>query len=680
MHRPASLRFPLVVVLAASLGFGPCDTGPDPDGPWEPADDWASGMPDVDLPLQANLCLAVRGNGPRLTAHASSIARIVEHYGFFEAVAGGSSASVTTFLVQAVQDNPYVRDCGGEACSEVERRARAALLYKSIHGYVEVLGQTDEAAAMQTLAAIVGRFQDEGVAALLRTNPVEGLASLVRVLSDPDIRHLVDPDVFAALLESPRKLQLAKDLVEVTSKGVNFQVEDHRFFLMPGVLNMDFIARRLGRVGQFYAGDEPVHGGAMADFLDLCGEFAWGLDWAQVRRLPSGVGITTCGDVFDDLLGDYLDGLGHAVDGPWANRVDGRVGAGATQAFVTTSLLTGASAVSWKQAQDDYLGGRPWAFEPSFDDVKFGYWGPSGAVADIGLRMVDRDDERARRFASLGDTTWYEAISASITEPGLGAGIPLDSGAISIGGWGDPLPTVVLEESGCETTLLLTRPGGAGWFPTSVSELLGMDDATSDALYSLDEPASSYALALDAADAVWCSDWDTPPITDLRAMFDVGYSAPAESVDPFFLDGLLPYADLEPDLGLPGCSPSVPEVREAPVPSAITCDVQVAGDTSADAAATHAFDGYACNVGHYAAAERTFGFHAEHTGTVEWRLIDPTPTEVDHDVLVLTPEGDCTAWGPNSVSFEVEAGSAYLLVVDGFDDSAGPFEAELVCE
>jgi len=39
---------------------------------------------------------------------------------FFEAVSGGSSRAITSLLIQAMQDNPYVVDCGGVKCSEVE--------------------------------------------------------------------------------------------------------------------------------------------------------------------------------------------------------------------------------------------------------------------------------------------------------------------------------------------------------------------------------------------------------------------------------------------------------------------------------------------------------------------------------------------------------------------------------
>ena len=40
---------------------------------------------------------------------------------------------------------------------------------------------------------------------------------------------------------------------------------------------------------------------------------------------------------------------------------------------------------------------------------------------------------------------------------------------------------------------------------------------------------------------------------------------------------------------------------------------------------------------------------------------------------------DCLTWGSNSIEFEAEAGRAYYLVVDGYDEDAGPFGAQFEC-
>jgi len=87
-----------------------------------------------DSPTEADaleLCVGVRGNGPRITSHFAAMARIIEHYGLVDAVAGGSSGSITSFLLESVQANPAIYDCDGTRCDEHETVARAALLCKT---------------------------------------------------------------------------------------------------------------------------------------------------------------------------------------------------------------------------------------------------------------------------------------------------------------------------------------------------------------------------------------------------------------------------------------------------------------------------------------------------------------------------------------------------------------------
>lgn len=113
----------------------------------------------------------------------------------------------------------------------------------------------------------------------------------------------------------------------------------------------------------------------------------------------------------------------------------------------------------------------------------------------------------------------------------------------------------------------------------------------------------------------------------------------------------------------------------------IGCGDTVSGDT-AGALASASFDAYGCNVGDYSAPERAFALDPGFSGPASFALVDPTPTEVDHDVMVMDITGgaaDCVTWGGNSATFEAEAGRSYLLVVDGYHADAGAFEARLTC-
>lgn len=122
------------------------------------------------------------------------------------------------------------------------------------------------------------------------------------------------------------------------------------------------------------------------------------------------------------------------------------------------------------------------------------------------------------------------------------------------------------------------------------------------------------------------------------------------------------------DVGAGGAAPTLREIQ---------CGASVTGDTESG---EPLWDAYACNVGHYEAPEVVFSWTAPRDGAATFSLVDPRPTEVDHDVMVVDPAGECLAWGHNSTSVEVHAGEQFLLVVDGYDGDSGPFTARLDCE
>lgn len=119
----------------------------------------------------------------------------------------------------------------------------------------------------------------------------------------------------------------------------------------------------------------------------------------------------------------------------------------------------------------------------------------------------------------------------------------------------------------------------------------------------------------------------------------------------------------------------------------LMCGVPVSGDTADwNAGATDAIDGYPVAVGNYDGPEIAYAFRPTANETATFRFIDPNPTELNHDVFVLESgaAGTCesanaVARGFNDVSFEVESGKTYFVVVDGFDGAAGTFAAELEC-
>ncbi|MEE2830606.1 MAG: hypothetical protein VX498_15570, partial [Myxococcota bacterium] len=129
---------------------------------------------------------------------------------------------------------------------------------------------------------------------------------------------------------------------------------------------------------------------------------------------------------------------------------------------------------------------------------------------------------------------------------------------------------------------------------------------------------------------------------------------------------------------------------DAPV---ISCGQTLAGDNTWDPSEevpglTNSIDGYPCNIGNYAGPEMAFEWTASVTGTVEFSLVNPQPTVLNHDIIVLDgTNGECVnnqclegALGFNDVDIEAVAGYTYYFVVDGFDGAEGPFQVHLDCD
>ncbi len=165
-----------------------------------------------------------------------------------------------------------------------------------------------------------------------------------------------------------------------------------------------------------------------------------------------------------------------------------------------------------------------------------------------------------------------------------------------------------------------------------------------------------------------------------------------------------PFLALSLLVGAPACG-SAPagsgaasiDLADGPAPSssvgdlcapvrAVACGETWSGDTSDwNGGATSVIDGWPDAVGSYAGPELAYTLSGVASGPSIVSLIDPTPADLDHDLLVLDATQGCRpeaviAHGFNSVTFEAEAGRAYVLVVDGFARDAGPFEARVDCE
>jgi hypothetical protein len=498
-------------------------------------------------PATASTCAGVRGNGQNLFAHYGALARHVEEYGAITCIAGGSSGSITAFLVESMWANPDVHRCADEACSSVERDARTALLLKSVIGLVDTGLFQD----VDTVARLVEQVRAQGIQSILEGgNPQAGVDALVRILRD--LGPLINPELIELLLTSPDPVFHATDIIEGLQKGLQFIVDDPAVFLRTSVIDFDEFALLIGRYGSFYAAYGPADRAGVSAWLDACAEPSLGLTWQETAALPGSV--STCGDDFGDLFNSYRERLAEA-GGP--NRADDPVGR-YLPSFGVTGVLTGDAIGQWEEARAAWLAADPIDFEPDFADVGVGYWGQQGELRRM-ERNLDRrfDDLIADQFVPLGAATWREVLASSPAEPGFSPAQPLSSGVLSVGGWADPLRVIPLEALGAKTSITINRLGGVGGFTESVTRLLNASDDDVAALYSTTDPASSFYIGLEIASGVWCTDWDGQG-GDPNRLFEDAYSSPLISSDRRLLDPRFGYPNVGSEVSVGGCTPGVP--------------------------------------------------------------------------------------------------------------------------
>ncbi len=493
-------------------------------------------------------CAGVRGNGQRLFAHYGVLARQIEEYGPVTCIAGGSSGSITAFFHESIWANPDVHRCDDRRCRNRDRDARTALMLKSVIGLVD----TGVIADVALLAELVQNVIDLDIEALLAgPTPQEGVDALVRVLRD--LGPLINQDVITLLLTSPDPVFHATDIIDGLQKGLNFVVDDPKVFLRTSVLDTDAFAALLGSVGSFYAAYGPADRDGVSAWIDACARPSVGLTWEETAALPADGG-ETCGDQFGRLFNEYRERFA-TEGGP--NRVDDPVG-WYLPAFGVTGVLTGDAVAEWEAARDAWLAAEPIPFEPDFGDVGVGWWGNERELRRMDRRLDRRNDDLgSEQFVPLGQQAWREVLSSSPAEPGFSPGVPLASGAVSVGGWADPLRVLPLDALRPRRTITVNRRDGVGGFTEQVTRLLGATDADVEALYSPTDPTSTFYLGLDRADGVWCTNWDAPPASDVDALFADGYNAPLITDDRRLLRPRNGYENVGSDVVIPGCTPGV---------------------------------------------------------------------------------------------------------------------------
>lgn len=532
-------------------------------------------------PLQAEYCAAIRGNGDAMPAHWGAMSRLVAERGMPSAMAGGSSASITMFLLESISLN-----------KNIKTKEEQSLMVKSIQGYLESLSQTPEGQAIMTLLADQSALKDvvAEVVSLGSLNISRDSLTLVQkhlgnlqiLLASEELISLINPEFIEYVTQTLGMAQQASEtssrellqMIEYRQGQIQYAVEnvgkfnaetDQSLFFRPGLIHFKGLAEVFGRMADFLAGYElknkNIQKQVEADlqqFLSMCTEGVEQLLWRDLA-----IQRPYCQQILGRAVLTYRSAS--IQEGSESRRINENIGSHLAT-FPSTSVLTGDAVGLYEQARQQFLLNTDPDFGRDFkvhdQDLRFGYWGSEEALKNIEQNFTEgllyKADAKSQRFLSLGNSTWLEALSASPAEPGLSRAVELPQKRISTGGWSDLHPTLILQAHGCQDIVYITRRGGESFFAQGVMKKLtdysgfefsaldglsaeqryqlnangnpediGANASDWSKLYNMANPQSSLRRSIRSASKILCTDWDrTNSRQDINKMIEEAMVAP----------------------------------------------------------------------------------------------------------------------------------------------------------
>ena len=524
----------------------------------------ASSLRDVSADASSakpGLCVAIRGNGHYIEAHFGALSRIVEDNGIIDAVAGGSSGSISAFLYESMRINPGVMGC--TSCSDTERRARLSLLLKSARGLVTSAQNSQEAMA---ISGLVGQVQaiSAGWTNISKVDPVQAANNLQILINKSTISSLLNWELFGMLYQSGGKtvqditeanirdlinnpakaqqylqnnphLQYALDQIhEAFATFGAFSAGSQEIFFRPGVIDFFAFIEIMGRVGDFFAGRGPYDAAGMEKFLATCSkpEISFGKPWSDMTANGAGA---DCATMFGKLANDYFTKHSQVTNHDQERLPDSRlkdpIGKWVTT-IVPTATYDGKDDVAAVAAsQKNYFNEKAPQFNLPFSHLKAGYWASGALSYKICDEVKKSNDEKGRRCLPLGAGTWGDILPYSPAEPGLSKAQPIKgTDRVSLGGWIDLAPIDSLKAIDCQNIVYLTRRKDEAPFVAGVARQLNMDKddeekTTEHMLFDYGAPQSSLSRSLQRADMVWCTDWNEFTDFEVDGMMNEAYCA-----------------------------------------------------------------------------------------------------------------------------------------------------------
>lgn len=549
-------------------------------------------------------CASIRGNGENVAAHWAALSRFVEENGMPKSIAGGSSGTISMFLLDSMAGNPLFIGVDDQD----KKNKMQGLMIKSMGEFLSQMGKNDEALSAQEFMRDLSDPNSGLVERLKKMAQIPGKLSNAEISKafDKYIR-LINPEILRGLKEHP--LFFKNEVMDAISVFGKFDaVNDKNLFLRPGLVDFKEVAVNLGTMADFYQGntDEETRIG-LNSYVEDCAANSYQKDW---HSLPE----EGCKARFKSLVANYLKkgAFQHkALFEPVGKNVP---------AIPTTALVKGDGLKRYSQYRKSYSSGDAKTdyakFSVDFEkDVSFGYWTDEGEKIRANLPAGDL---KSQKFQELKKGNWFEVLSTSAAEPGLAElqripenttreqvlaereksyaerwkGLSYKKNVISAGGWSDLHPTLVQKASGCKRIGYFTRIGGETKFGQQVFIRLtgtqneipfwaNIADHNSEGwnvegtqaaltpwnqLYNSGNPQSSFQKSLRVSDFVYCTDWDSyePLKTGKKEMESNAYGSPvfAKPGMPrsFQVNGNSPSPDPKK---FPGCLPLVRGAQEA---------------------------------------------------------------------------------------------------------------------
>lgn len=416
-----------------------------------------------------NYCIAIRGNGELMPAHWGALAQTVEYFGVPQGIAGGSSGSLSAFLMESFMMNPILQD----PTLDLETKSTyLAFMIKSLEGFLTFYTDRPQfqhfIASLKLLVDIGGEKHQwpqrlESFFKIYPT-PAQAISAITQVqdllieaqnsqvfygpqvvrfhnaiknltaysvthqkdLNDPSnnfvsiaalpLGHLIPP-THSPIEHFNTEYTKLKEAISVFG---SFNAKDDKaLFYRSGIVNFKALARVFGFIANFYSlkNSSVSAQKSFQHFLSTCASSTIGKTWQEITE---GNQNPHCQRELYNTIHSYIS----STD-PSSNklRINDRVG-DFFPTLVSTSVVVGSSDIknlkeqqklyntktSGELKSENYL--KTLEYLPIKNShLKFGYWGKANTLKAI-QNFINKNQNK---MASTSDLSDQELLSDAMS-------------------------------------------------------------------------------------------------------------------------------------------------------------------------------------------------------------------------------------------------------------------------